>query len=316
MFGVLAIDKPAGLTSRDVVNRIERLVRPYKVGHTGTLDPLATGVLLLAVGRATRLVEFSHGHDKAYEAEFLLGRRSDTLDTEGQVELLPDAPLPSRADLQQATRQWLGEVQQVPPKFSALNVNGRRAHDLARQGVSFELPARTVHIHRLEIVAYAPPDLTIRVECGSGTYIRSLGSDLARCLGSDAVMSRLRRTRIGPFELDHCQQLQDLTSSARIAAQLQPAQWLLANMPHIELTSEEAEHIRNGRPLQFPTNHPPRLAALDAAQQLVAVLQQTPSTSDSNDTTPHAIYRSLRVFHHTSETDQPSSSSMQHKPES
>ena len=288
MFGVLPVDKPAGLTSRDVCNRVERLVRPDKVGHTGTLDPLATGVLLLAIGSASRLVEFSLGHSKEYEADFLLGQHSPTLDTDGQVEHLPAAPWPDLRQLQAQTELWIGRVKQVPPKFSAINVGGRRAYDLARKGQDFELAARDVEIFAIDILAYVYPLLTLRIECGSGTYVRSLGSDIARALGSDAVMSRLVRTRVGPFKLADCAPLEQLPTLADIQQRLRPPQMLIANMPTVELPPAQVTRIRNGIPVEFDNELAERLIATDEQHQLIAVLQQTDAAARR--------YRSLRVF--------------------
>lgn len=289
MFGVLPVDKPAGLTSRDVCNRIERQVRPNKVGHTGTLDPLATGVLLLAIGRGSRLVEFSLGHHKEYEADFLLGQRSETLDIDSQVEQLPDASMPDLQQLQAQAAQWIGRVKQVPPKFSAINVGGRRAYDLARKGREFELAARDIEIFTIEILAYEYPLLTLRIECGSGTYVRSLGSDIARAVGSDAIMSRLVRTRVGPFHVSDCIQLEQLLTAADIQQHLRPPQLLIADTPTVRLSPQQVTHIRNGIPVEFKSGMAERLIATDEQDQLVAVLQRTDAAAER--------YRSLRVFH-------------------
>ncbi len=179
MFGVLAVDKPTGMTSRTVVNRIEKLVRPLRVGHTGTLDPLASGALLLAVGSATRLVEFSHLQSKSYLVDFLLGHCSPSLDAEQTLVSLPHAPRLTREQFERASRDFVGEIMQVPPKFSAVHVNGQRAYDLARQGKEFDVPPRRVSVHGLDIVAFDYPQVSLNVDCGTGTYIRTLGSDIA-----------------------------------------------------------------------------------------------------------------------------------------
>ncbi len=326
MFGVLAINKPAGCTSRDVCNRVERLARPDKVGHTGTLDPMATGVLLLAIGSAVRLVEFSLGHSKTYEADFEFGFSSDTLDVEGVVATLCAPPVPSLQALQEEIGKWIGDVQQVPPKYSAINVAGRRAYDMARKGQSFDLPARQISIESIDLLAYAYPRWTLRIACGSGTYVRSLGSDIAQGLNTDAIMSRLVRTRVGPFQLGDCIDLYKLSSTADIQAALSPPQQLIANVPSIELTDEQAMQIRHGIPLHLQTSHagkslspdllrlpdskPERLFAVDRADNLVAVLTQADSTNRTG------LYRSLRVFHEASETIQPKQISTQHNPES
>lgn len=305
MFGVLAVDKPAGMTSRGVVNRIERLVKPLRVGHTGTLDPMATGVLLLAIGSATRLVEFSHLQSKSYEAEFWLGHISDSLDTEGPVQKIDGAPEVSPEQLAAALPCWVGSVEQTPPKFSAVHVAGQRAYDLARRGLDFELPSRTVEIHRIELLHFDGSRFTLRIDCGTGTYIRSLGSDIARQLGSDAVMTRLARTRIGELERAQCVGLDQLLDRESVAAHLHSPSILVASLPRIELDEAAAARIRNGIPLQLPLHQTGPIAAVDAQGELVAIVQRSGES-----------YRSLRVFQKTNETPQPSNSSSPHNPES
>ncbi len=312
MFGVLAVNKPAGFTSRDVVNRIQRVCRPVKVGHTGTLDPLATGVLLVAVGNATRLVEFSHELPKSYEADFQLGCRSDTLDIEGKLETLEQSYVPSKEELERESHCWTGRVKQVPPKYSAININGKRAYELARKGADFQLVARTVEINSIRISHYEYPHLTLRIQCGSGTYIRSLGSDLARGVSSDAVMTRLVRTAIGPIQLAQCVPLEDLSDAVRLEGHLLPASVLVARMPKAVLKSCGCTDIRHGIPVSTQAfvgaDHvgAERLAAFDEGGELVAILKL-----DGRD-----HYRSLRVFQVANETSQPSNSSTPHKPES
>jgi tRNA pseudouridine55 synthase len=307
MFGVLPIAKPGGLTSRGVCNQIERLVRPEKVGHTGTLDPLATGVLLLAIGRAARLVEFSHGHSKEYQADFQLGLRSATLDVDSVVEPLQSAPIPTRAAIDSEVAKWIGSVQQVPPKYSAINLSGRRAYDLARKGREFELAPREIEVHDIEVLSYEYPHLSLRIECGSGTYVRSLGSDVARGVGSDAVMCSLVRTRIGPVGLGDCVPLQAVCTPQQVISALLPPQILLANMHTIRLDAEQCVQIRHGIPLQLTGHNEDKLVGLDAQEHLVAVLKHADSPGR---------YRSLRVFHETNATTQPSATSKPLSPES
>ena len=307
MWGVLPVNKPAGMTSRDVCNRIERLIRPIKVGHTGTLDPMATGVLLVAVGAATRLVEFSHGHNKDYEADFLLGVRSSTLDTTAELEYLPASAQPTRAALLVEMERWVGCVQQAPPKFSAVHVAGRRAYDLARRGTEFELPSRAVMIHDLSLTEYDYPRFTLQITCGTGTYIRSLGHDIAQGLGTAGVMSRLVRTRVGPFKLDSCVALDELTTHQQVGDQLMPPQLLIADMETLVLDTGQCQRIRHGQPLQLSIQHCSRWIAVDEHQTLVAVLERA-AAADS--------YRSLRVFQAETATPQPSRINSPHNPES
>jgi tRNA pseudouridine55 synthase len=291
-FGILNIDKPAGCTSRDAVNRIDRLVLPAKCGHAGTLDPLATGVLVVCVGHATRLIQYVQHLPKRYEATFQLGRRSRTDDIEGEIELLADAIEPSRETVEAALPQFLGKIEQRPPAHSAIKVGGQRAYERARRGEVFELAARTVTIHRLAIRRYDYPQLELEIECGSGTYVRSLGRDLAAALGTAAVMSALVRTAIGEFRVEEAVPL-DALSAGTLPQHLQPALTALANLQRIELNDWQLVEIRSGRPIRMPrplgagpgnrgrvAAAPPQVAppiewaAIDAAGQLVAILTE------------------------------------------
>lgn len=248
MFGLLNVDKPAGLTSRDVVNRVQRLVKPHKVGHAGTLDPLATGVLIVAIGPATRLIEYVQRLPKTYQATFLLGRTSDTEDIEGRVEELPHAARPSEAQLRAALPQFLGTIQQAPPAYSAVKVEGQRAYKLARRGAAVELAPRPVEIYSLDLLRYDYPELELLVRCGSGTYIRSLGRDLAESLGTGAVLSALRRQAIGPFAAAEAISLAEL-SLPLVERGLQPPQLALADLPQIEIGDDDAKLLSYGQPI-------------------------------------------------------------------
>jgi tRNA pseudouridine55 synthase len=248
-FGILNVDKPAGLTSRDAVNRIEGLVRGVKCGHAGTLDPLATGVLVVCVGPATRLIQYVQRMPKHYQAVFQLGRRSVTDDIEGEVELVADAAEPTRAEIEAVLPQFVGEIEQRPPAFSAIKVAGQRAYDLARRGDEFELPVRTITIYRLELLRYEYPELELAIECGSGTYVRSLGRDLAAALGTAAVMSSLVRTAIGDFRVENAVALDAITNST-FAEHLQPPIEALKRLPQLALNDRELAELRHGRPIE------------------------------------------------------------------
>ena len=201
MFGILNVDKPKGMTSRDVVNVVQRMIRPVKVGHAGTLDPLATGVLVLMVGRATRLTEYIHSVSKTYLGTFQLGKVSNTEDIEGEVVSRNVLAVPNLKTVKAVVASFSGVQQQMPPAFSALKVNGKRAYDLARQGEKVELQPREIQVFHIEVVAYKYPVLTIEVKCTSGTYIRSLGRDIGEALQTGAVMTDLQRTSIGAFKI-------------------------------------------------------------------------------------------------------------------
>jgi tRNA pseudouridine55 synthase len=243
--GILNINKPAGMTSREAVDVVKRLVRPAKVGHAGTLDPLATGVLVVCVGSATRLIEYVQRMPKSYVGAFLLGRQSTTEDIEGHVVELTDPPVPLLDEIKRATKKLEGEILQRPPAFSALKIEGRRAYELARKGEEVKLQARPVSIYRIEVRSYEYPRLVLEVDCGSGTYIRSLGRDLAESLGTAAVMSELVRTAIGKFNLEESQDPDKLTKE-NMSDCLLPMTCAVDYLPRLELSAEEIERVHNG----------------------------------------------------------------------
>jgi len=194
------MDKPGGMTSRDVVNRVQRwFPRRTKIGHTGTLDPLATGVLVLCVGRATKFVERVQNMGKTYRTRLLLGATSDTDDADGAVTPVPDAPVPTPEQIRTLLPTFVGRIEQVPPAYSALKVGGVRAHALARGGKEVTLAARPVDVYSVTLIGYEWPSLDLEIECGKGTYVRSIGRDLGAGLGCGALVQSLRRTRVGPF---------------------------------------------------------------------------------------------------------------------
>lgn len=246
MFGLLNLDKPAGVTSRDVVNRVQRLVRPEKVGHAGTLDPLATGVLVLGLGQATRLVEYVQRMPKTYRGTFLLGRTSDTEDIEGEVRELTGPPVPTCDQMQSALPRFVGTIKQSPPAYSALRVAGQRAYDLARKGETVELAPRPVEILSLELLSYDYPELSLLVRCGSGTYVRTLGRDIARSLGTDAVMSALRRESIGEFTVATALPADAITLESIEASLLAPI-LAVGDMPQIAVSGDEARRLLQGQ---------------------------------------------------------------------
>ncbi|MEZ6064899.1 MAG: tRNA pseudouridine(55) synthase TruB [Planctomycetaceae bacterium] len=265
MFGLLNIDKPAGFSSRDVVNKVQRLARPAKVGHAGTLDPIATGVLIVCVGPATRLETFIHRFPKTYEGEFLIGCTSPTDDTESEPEPLDGAAPLDEVMVRAALQRFTGRIEQVPPAFSAVKIAGRPAYKIARKGTDVDIPPREVEIHALELLELTSERMRLRVECGSGTYVRSLGRDLAAALGSGAVMCGLRRSRIGPFTVEDAIDFAAIRSDS-LADLLLPAQRALPGWPEVTLDDLELALIRNGR--QVETGE--RVASAE-----VAVLSQT-----------------------------------------
>ena len=244
--GLLNLNKPVGMTSRQAVDIVHRLSRPAKAGHAGTLDPLAQGVLVVCAGSATRLIGYVQRMRKQYLGTFLLGRTSVTEDIEGQVTELPDAPVPTHAQIEAAARRFLGRIEQRPPAFSALKIQGRPAYKLARQGKPVELAPRPVEIFRIEIKRYEYPELVLEIDCGGGTYIRSLGRDLAQALGTGAVMSALVRTSIGGFHVAEAIDPSRLTRD-NWHAFLQPPLRAVEYLPRVPLSAEEAVRLRNGQ---------------------------------------------------------------------
>ena len=248
LVGVLNLNKPGGMTSRDVVDLVSRPLRRAKVGHAGTLDPLASGVLVVCVGAATRLIDRVQAMPKAYRAVIRLGATSDTLDADGQVTPHPDPdlPAPAEAAVRAALAAQVGTIQQVPPQFSALKVAGRRAYDLARAGEAAPLVARPVRVDQIELIAYEWPRLEIAVDCGSGTYIRSIARDVGEALGVGGLIDVLVRTRIGPFALDDA-----LDPVGRpieeILAHLHPPADALGDLPRLALDAAQVAIATGGK---------------------------------------------------------------------
>ena len=211
--GIIIIDKPAEMTSFGVVARVRRVLtnkaqKKVKVGHTGTLDPFATGLMILVIGKECKNAEHYSKLDKVYEATIRLGQTSTTGDTEGELTTVSDT-VPTIEVVEEAIKSFRGQIQQRPPIFSAIKINGQRAYKLARDGQEVEIPLRTVTIHSLDIVDYSYPELKIRTHVSSGTYIRSLASDIGLALGTGAYTTQLRRTQISQWSIDQAQTLQD-----------------------------------------------------------------------------------------------------------
>ena len=278
-FGILNVNKPTCLTSRDVVDRVERLVRPARAGHAGTLDPLATGVLVICVGQATRLTKYVQRMPKSYRATFLLGQRSDTDDVAGTVVAVEGAGDPGREAVERELAKFVGKIEQRPPAHSAVKLAGRRAYHLARRGVAVNLKPRTITIHKMAVRSYEFPKVEVDVECGSGTYIRALGRDLGEALGTGAVMSALERTAIGAFRVDNALRVEDLNAES-LVKQIQPPLLAVTGLPRISLTKAQLLEVYHGRPILIswlPDNVEglkggADIVAVSSAGQLAAIL--------------------------------------------
>lgn len=239
--GLLLIDKPSGVTSHDVVDAVRRALGVRKVGHAGTLDPMATGLMLVCVGRATRLLRYLSGLDKTYEGSALLGVETDTLDAQGAVVSEAEVAV-DEAALRTALEDLTGEIDQIPPAHSAVKVGGRKLYEAARKGERLEVPPRRVRIDAYDLLAFHPPTFDFRVDCGSGTYVRCLVADAGSALGCGAHLTALRRTRIGGFTLS------EATSPEEPGSPL-PLERIVAHLPARALDAVEAEAVSHGRPL-------------------------------------------------------------------
>ncbi len=246
--GVLNLNKPGGLTSRAVVDMVVRPLRETKVGHAGTLDPLATGVLVVCVGAATRLIEYVQRMSKTYRTTVLLGARSDTLDADGQVVAVESPRVPSAPEIRTALAAQVGTIAQIPPQYSALKVHGRRAYDLARAGHAVDLAPRHVIISRIDVLAYAWPRLDLEIDCGSGTYIRSIARDVGESLECGGLVEVLTRTRIGPFTLDEALDPFELSVES-ISSRLRPTLEAVSQLPWLSLSPDQIAAIGQGRAL-------------------------------------------------------------------
>lgn len=283
--GVIPVDKPPGITSRRVVDAVARALAMKAVGHAGTLDPLAAGVVVVCVGHATKLVDYLHQQPKRYETVFLLGRSSPSDDLETPVAEETAPRRPTREEIEAALAGFRGDILQRPCDYSAVHVGGQRAYRLARKGRELEIASKPVRIHRLEIAAYEWPRLDLAVECSTGTFIRAIGRDLAAALGTSAVMEQLVRTAVGPFTRDASLPLAAVSPAA--AAALLPPLAAVPHLPRVNLPAAILETaIRGGliqpphvfgtdpsAPLPTSAGVPAAIAACDESADLVGILQ-------------------------------------------
>lgn len=241
MHGVINLDKPKGITSQDAVTKVKRCLKVKKAGHAGTLDPMATGVLLVCVGEATKVARFLADMDKEYAATLKLGERTDTLDAEGTVIERADSVNVSLGDITRVLEGFKGEIRQIPPMYSALKRSGTPLYELARKGIEVERQERAVHIYEIEIVGFDGLFLTIRVKCSKGTYIRTLADDIGRALGPGAHLSALRRTKIGKFRAEESINIENLTDESLI-----PIDNTLSHLKELTTSPEEYKFLSKG----------------------------------------------------------------------
>ncbi|KAA1420582.1 tRNA pseudouridine(55) synthase TruB [Mumia zhuanghuii] len=275
--GIVVVDKPAGWTSHDVVGRMRRLAGTRKVGHAGTLDPMATGILVLGLGRATRLLGHVAGHDKDYEATIRLGATTVTDDAEGDVLTTSDASGVDLDAVRTATLPLIGEIDQVPSAVSAIKVDGRRAYARVRDGEDVTLPARRVTVERFDVFDLrSGPDGTVdvdaRVTCSSGTYVRALARDVGAALGVGGHLAALRRTRVGGFTLDAARTLDQLAEELAVISLEDAAR---AAFPSVDLDADAAKIVRHGRALaSYDLGAPGPVALFDPDGTFLALYDQ------------------------------------------
>ena len=274
--GVLVVDKPAGPTSHDVVARVRSVLQVRRAGHTGTLDPFATGVLPVCVGKATRLARFLSASEKAYRATVRLGFATSTDDATGEPLGPPRSIVLDPAALSAACRGLTGEILQVPPAFSARHVEGKRLYEWARQGVAVARPAARVTVHALEVVRVGGDEFELDVRCSTGTYVRALARDLGESLGCGAHLSALRRTRSGSLGLDDAVAWDELGEGC--ASRLLPLERLVPELPAVSLNEQGRDAVRHGRTISrrhvvgaFPEPAAGRVRLLDAEGRLLAL---------------------------------------------
>ena len=275
--GWICLDKPYNLTSTHAVSRIRRIFNAQKAGHAGTLDPLATGILPIALGEGTKTVPFLVDADKAYRFTIAWGRTTATYDREGETIDASDVR-PAPAEVEAVLPRFIGEVDQVPPAFSAIKVDGERAYDLARAGETVELASRKVNIHDVRVLEAPDADhVTLEMECGKGTYVRALVRDIALALGACGHVSELRRTRVGDFseaEAVTLEMLEDLGHKARQSEALLPVETALDDIPALAVTEEDAFRLKQGRPIVLvPRQVEAMKAALKPGSRTVSAMR-------------------------------------------
>lgn len=274
-YGLLLVDKPIGPTSHKVVSIVRNGTQIRKVGHAGTLDPRASGLLVLCLGPATRLSEFLSTSDKQYQAQIRFGEATETYDSEGDFTR-ETGRTPPLEQIEVALGGFRGTIEQVPPPYSAVKVQGRKAYEMAREGQKVELDPKEVTIHTFDLLHYEPPEITVLVECSAGTYIRSLANDLGEVLGTGAHLSGLRRLRAGPFKISEAVSLPVLESAmldGSWQSHMRPAQDALPELPMVELDAEQLTEIQNGRRIERDQQAAELARAIGPDGYLIAILE-------------------------------------------
>jgi len=281
--GVLVIDKPVGLTSHEVVQAVRKGSNIRRAGHTGTLDPRASGVLVVLVGPAVRLSEYVSASDKRYQAVIQLGETTDTYDADSRV--IKSAPVDhiTEEDFERVLQKFVGRIEQVPPPYSAVKVKGRKAYDMARQGEEVDLEPRVIEVYSLELLEWDPPEAVIDVYCSSGTYVRSLAHDLGEALGVGAHLIGLRRTKSGRFTLRDAVPLRKLREAFEEGTWYQyliPAAEALSDWPAVELDPDQVEEVRHGHRVPAEDNPGGMARGINEQGELVALMEFVPETRE------------------------------------
>jgi tRNA pseudouridine55 synthase len=292
--GVLVVDKPVGMTSHDVVEAIRRGTGIRRAGHTGTLDPRASGVLVILIGPAVRLSEYVSASDKRYQAIIRLGSSTDTFDADGRFTR-SNAPINvTEEQFEKTLKQFIGEIEQTPPPYSAVKVQGRRAYDMARQGEDVDLTPRKINVYHLEVLEWAPPEVVVDVHCSSGTYVRSLANDMGNALGCGAYLVGLRRTKSGRFSLRDAtplRKLQEAFQAGNWYQYLIPAAEALGDWPAVELNPDEVEEVRHGHRVKAaPDAKEGRVRGVSMAGELVALMELATGEDGSKEWQPKKVF--------------------------
>jgi tRNA pseudouridine55 synthase len=291
---VLVVDKPVGMTSHDVVEIIRRGTGIRRAGHTGTLDPRASGVLVVLIGPAVRLSQYVAASDKRYQAIIRLGASTDTYDADGKFTRSEVPVNITEEEFRRVLKSFEGEIVQTPPPFSAVKVKGRKAYELARAGEEVELAPRKIKVYHLDVLEWAPPEVVIDVYCSSGTYVRSLANDLGNALGCGAYLVGLRRTKSGRFTLRDAvtlRRLQEAFQNGTWYQYLIPAAEALADWPAVELSADEVEEVRHGHriPVRQGGEHS-WVRAISGQGELVALMEQIEGESGEKLWQPRKVF--------------------------
>ena len=302
--GILVVDKPVGMTSHDVVQIIRSGTGIRRAGHTGTLDPRASGVLVILLGPAVRLSEYVSATDKRYQAIIKLGSSTDTYDSEGKFTQQSTEPVTvTEEQFESALKTFVGEIEQTPPAYSAVKVKGRHAYDMARKGEPVELEPRKIQVYSLEVLEWMPPEVVIDAHCSSGTYVRSLANDLGAALGCGAYLVGLRRTKSGRFSLREAtplRKLQEAFSAGNWYQYLIPAAEALGDWVSLELTPELVDEVRHGHRIPAdPNSQPGMVRGISMAGELVALLELVSSEPSAEDESAEPVleWQPKKVFY-------------------